>query len=82
MSNLTIVHHVNLRMKETMINITDYLGDSVYGDYSTGELRLYTDNGEGPTNEIIIDGDTLTSLFKFIERSLSVKITVKPAKKT
>lgn len=57
----------------------DYLGDSVYGDYSTGELRLYTDNGEGPTNEIVIDGDTLTSLFKFVERALSVKISVKPA---
>ena len=57
----------------------DYLGDSVYGDYSTGELRLYTDNGEGPSNEIIICGDTLTCLFKFIERALAIKISMKPA---
>ena len=56
----------------------EYLGDSVYGDYSTGELRLYTDNGEGPKNEIIIDSDTLVSMFKFIERVMDVKITVKP----
>lgn len=55
-----------------------YLGDSVYGDYSTGDLRLFTDNGEGPQNEIVIDGCTLTNLFKFIEKELLVKITVKP----
>jgi hypothetical protein len=61
----------------------EYLGDSVYGDYSTGDLRLYTDNGEGASNEIILNGDVLTSLFKFVERSLVVKITVKPdAQKT
>lgn len=54
-----------------------YLGDSVYGDYSTGELRLYTDNGEGDKNEIIINADTLTNLFHFIECALSVKISVK-----
>lgn len=58
---------------------TDYLGDSVYGDYSTGDLRLYTDNGLGAENEIFIDSDTLTNMFSFIERCLNVKITVKPA---
>ena len=53
-----------------------YLGDSVYGDYSTGDLRIFTDNGETQANEIIINGDTLVNLFKYIEKSLSVKITV------
>lgn len=53
-----------------------YLGDSVYADYSSGMLRLYTNNGEEDKAEIFIDSDTLTQLFKFVERSLNVKITV------
>ena len=62
-----------------MASKVEYLGDSVYGDYSTGDLRLYTDNGEGPTNEIIINGDVLTAFFKHIERCLCVKINVRAA---
>jgi hypothetical protein len=56
-----------------------YLGDSVYGDYSTGELQIYTDNGDGPTNKIILNGEVLVALFKFIEQSLDIKITTKTA---
>jgi hypothetical protein len=63
------------------MRVRDYLGDCVYGDYSDGELRLYIDNGADggwPANEIYINSDTLANLFKFVERALSVKITVKP----
>lgn len=55
-----------------------YLGDSVYADYSSGQLQIYTNNGEGDNNEIFIDSDVLTNLFKYVETSLAVKITIKP----
>jgi hypothetical protein len=49
-------------------NGPEYLGDGVYGDYSNGDLRLYTDNGVEQANEIFINGDVLTCMFKYIER--------------
>ncbi len=61
------------------INGPEYLGDGVYGYYSNGALRLYTDNGVEQANEIFIDGDVLTSMFKYIERCLYVKINVSDA---
>ena len=53
-----------------------YLGDGVYGDYSNGDLRLYTDNGVEQTNEIFINGDVLMCIFKYVERCLSLKISI------
>ncbi len=58
-----------------------YLGDSVYGDYSTGDLRLYTDNGCGAKNNIVINGEVLTALLKYIEKSLDITIIVKPIRR-
>jgi hypothetical protein len=60
-------------------NKTEYLGDSVYADYSTGILRLFTFNGETEQNEIFVDSGTLTNFFKYIEKTLQVKIKIKPA---
>jgi hypothetical protein len=56
----------------------EYLGDGAYADYSTGDLRLFTTNGLEEENEIFLDGDCLTALFKYVERCLKVKITIKP----
>jgi hypothetical protein len=57
---------------------TEYLGDGVYADYSTGDLWLYANDAENPTDSICINSDVLTSLLKYVEKSLAVKITVKP----
>jgi hypothetical protein len=57
----------------------EYLGDGAYADYSTGVLWLHANSHDNPTDKICIDGDVLVSLFKFIEKSMAVKITVKPA---
>ena len=59
-------------------NKVEYLGDGVYGDYTSGVMRLYTSNGIEEKNDIFLDGDVIVSFFKFIEKSLDVKITVKP----
>ena len=62
-----------------MANEPVYLGDGVYGDYSTGDLRLYTDNGVEQANEIFINGDVLSSMLKYVERCLFVKINISAA---
>jgi hypothetical protein len=55
----------------------EYLGDGVYADYSTGDLWLHANDHVNPTDKICINSDVLTRLFHFIEKSLSVTISVK-----
>jgi hypothetical protein len=50
--------------------LKEYLGDSVYVETSDDcDMRIYTDNGDGPTNEIWLDEGVIKSLISFIERS-------------
>jgi hypothetical protein len=56
---------------------TEYIGDGVYANYSTGDLWLYANDAHNPTDKICINADVLVCLLKFIEKSLSIKITVK-----
>jgi hypothetical protein len=45
-----------------------YLGDSVYVEPDGfGGLKLTTDNGEGPTNAIIIDPYVLAAFLKYLD---------------
>ena len=47
-----------------------YLGDSVYGEWDdNGNLVLTTNNGEGPTNTIILEEDVIAQLLSFVAGS-------------
>jgi hypothetical protein len=43
-----------------------YLGDSVYAEAKEHEIVLTTDNGEGPTNEIILEPFVILALVEFL----------------
>lgn len=46
----------------------DYLGDSVYADWDGFSVTLTTENGEGPSNTIILEPDVLAALNRYVER--------------
>lgn len=46
----------------------DYLGDSVYVEDDKDSVKLVTDNGEGPSNTIILETETLGALLRWCER--------------
>lgn len=50
-----------------------YLGDSVYAEFDdlTGSITLTTDNGQGPTNTIVLEPDVLASLAIFHKSELA-----------
>jgi hypothetical protein len=62
-----------------------YIGASVWADYSSGILKLFTSDSVREEFEIIdeifLDSDTLTNLFKYIENVLQIKINIKPTDK-
>lgn len=41
-----------------------YLGDSVYYEQDGRAVTLTTDNGLGPSNTIVLDGDVLAALLR------------------
>lgn len=45
-----------------------YLGDSVYADWDGYSLTLTTDNGDGPSNKIILEPEVQVALVQYIER--------------
>lgn len=47
-----------------------YLADSVYVEsfLDTNTLKIYTDNGMGPNNEIILEPDTLIYFLRYVEK--------------
>lgn len=42
-----------------------YLGDSVYAEEARGMIRLTTDNGFGPSNEIFLEPEVFEELVAF-----------------
>jgi hypothetical protein len=42
-----------------------YLGDSVYAEFEHGMIRLTTDNGMGPSNEIFLEPEVIQALVRF-----------------
>jgi hypothetical protein len=45
----------------------EYLGDSVYAELTDyGEIILTTENGDGPSNIIVLESDTIWALNKFL----------------
>ena len=49
-------------------NKTDYLGDSVYAKWDGYAVTVYTDNGFGPQNVIVLEPQVLAALNGFAER--------------
>lgn len=47
----------------------EYLGDSVYADIEYGDLVLTTENGDGPSNCIVIESEVWKALLKFVEKN-------------
>jgi len=55
----------------------EYLGDSVYVEDEGFQLRLYTDNGMGPRNEIYLEYDAaFLALLRWVQRVKHCKIEV------
>lgn len=57
-----------------------YLGDSVYVDFDSacGALILTTENGMGPSNTIVLEGEVYAALEKYVE-NLKEDLTQKRA---
>jgi hypothetical protein len=41
-----------------------YLGDSVYMHYDDHQLKIYTDNGDGPENTIVLEPEVFAELVR------------------
>lgn len=46
----------------------EYLGDSVYVDYDGFQLTLTTENGMGPSNEIVLEPPVYAALELYVHR--------------
>jgi hypothetical protein len=44
-----------------------YLGDSVYASFDGYQITLYTDNGDGPENEVILEPPVVEALLLFLD---------------
>jgi hypothetical protein len=49
----------------------DYLGDSVYAEFDGFGIVLTTENGDGPSNRIVLEPEVLTALNRYVARTLS-----------
>lgn len=60
-----------------MTSMAVYLGDSVYANFDGFHVRLFTDNGMGPKNEIFLEDQVLNKLFEFVGKVYGVQVIVK-----
>lgn len=51
-----------------MSALKEYLGDSVYADFTGYSVVLTTENGYGPTNRIYVEPEVLAALNSYSER--------------
>lgn len=56
-----------------MKTLKQYLGDSVYVDWDGQMIRLTTENGYGPTNEIFMEPEVLMA-FEYYLKLLREKL--------
>ncbi len=52
-----------------------YLGDGAYIEDHGYEYRIFCERSEGE-HEVYLDGDAIDSLFRFLEKTRNIKITV------
>lgn len=45
----------------------EYLGDSVYAEIENGMVKLTTENGFGPSNEIFLEPEVINALNRYVE---------------
>jgi hypothetical protein len=50
----------------------DYLGDSVYIEIEDGMLKLYLDNGRGPSDTIHLAPEVYDALTRYVARIESI----------
>jgi hypothetical protein len=50
----------------------DYLGDSVYVEIEDGMLKLYLDNGHGPSDTIYLEPEVYDALTRYVARLKSL----------
>jgi hypothetical protein len=50
----------------------DYLGDSIYIEIEDGMLKLYLDNGHGPSDTIYLQTDVYEALTRYVARIESI----------
>jgi len=48
-------------------NEKTYLGDSVYAVYDGCAITLTTENGDGPSNTIVMEPEVFAAMFKLID---------------
>lgn len=60
-------------MKQDKLLGKEYLGDSVYVEHRNGILCIYTYNGLGKKNHIILEEGVMESLINYYQRSLKVR---------
>lgn len=58
-----------------MSALKQYLGDSVYAEFDGFAIVLTTENGDGPSNTIVLEPQVLTALNNFVERIKNIKAT-------
>lgn len=56
------------RGENAAVHTKMYLGDSVYCEFDGYAFVLTTENGEGPSNTIVLEPDVLQALMKFAQR--------------
>lgn len=63
-------------MRTDILDRKIYLGDSVYAEVGCwqGQIKLYTDNGLGPTNTLYLEQPELKALVLFFERVSGEKL--------
>ena len=58
-----------------MSALKEYLGDSVYPDFDGFAIVLTTENGDGPSNTIVLEPQIINALNNFVERIKNIKAT-------
>lgn len=46
----------------------DYMGDPVYADFDGFAIVLTTENGNGPSNIIVLEPEVLQAIIRFAQR--------------
>jgi hypothetical protein len=50
----------------------EYLGDSVYAEIDNGMIKIYLDNGHGPSDTIYLELEVIDALNRYVQRIKSI----------